>query len=100
MHLRMATLDRGRYNWSVACLWPTEWRKQVRHRYLHVSTLQDRRTMLRYSGILLVLAVIAAVHGFGGVASKATSTAQVLFFILLVLFVASLLLGYTLFRKK
>lgn len=56
--------------------------------------------MLRYSVILLVITIITAALGFGGVPSTASSVARMLFLLFLVLFVGSLVLGYTAFRKK
>ena len=49
--------------------------------------------MLNYAWIFLVLAIIAAVFGFGGVAAAATGIAKVLFFVFLALFVIGLLTG-------
>jgi uncharacterized membrane protein YtjA (UPF0391 family) len=53
--------------------------------------------MLRYAAIFFVIAIIAAVFGFGGIAAGATEIAKILFFVFLVVFVLTLLLG--LFRK-
>jgi uncharacterized membrane protein YtjA (UPF0391 family) len=47
--------------------------------------------MLYYALIFLVVALIAGALGFGGVASVATSIAQVLFFVFLVLFLVTLI---------
>ena len=49
--------------------------------------------MLSWAVTFLIIALIAAVFGFGGIASGATSIAQILFFVFLVLFVVSLLMG-------
>ncbi len=49
--------------------------------------------MLWYAWVFLVIAILAAVLGFGGIAAGAASIAKVLFFIFLVLFVVSLLTG-------
>jgi uncharacterized membrane protein YtjA (UPF0391 family) len=43
--------------------------------------------MLRWALIFLVVAMIAALFGFGGVAAVSTQIAQVLFFVFLLLFV-------------
>jgi uncharacterized membrane protein YtjA (UPF0391 family) len=40
-----------------------------------------------------VVAIIAAVFGFGGIASASAGIAQILFFIFLVLFAVSLIIG-------
>jgi uncharacterized membrane protein YtjA (UPF0391 family) len=47
--------------------------------------------MLNWALTFLVVALIAAVLGFGGLASTAAGIAKVLFFVFLVLFVVSLL---------
>lgn len=49
--------------------------------------------MLTWTIIFLVVALIAGVMGFGGIASTATGIARVLFFIFLVLFAISLIAG-------
>lgn len=53
--------------------------------------------MLRYSIIFFIVALVAALFGFGGIAAGATEIAKILFFIFLVLFVVSLVAG--LFRR-
>lgn len=47
--------------------------------------------MLYWALMFLVVALVAALFGFGGIASAATSIAQILFIVALVLFVVSLL---------
>jgi len=49
--------------------------------------------MLKLAIIFLVIALIAALFGFGGIAGAATNIAQILFFVFPVIFVASLVLG-------
>jgi uncharacterized membrane protein YtjA (UPF0391 family) len=49
--------------------------------------------MLRWTVIFLVVAIIAAVFGFGGIAASAAGIAKVLFFIFIVLFLISLIAG-------
>ncbi len=49
--------------------------------------------MLRWSIIFLVVAIIAAVFGFGGIAAGAAEMAKILFYLFLVLFVISLIFG-------
>lgn len=53
--------------------------------------------MLHYAVVFFVIALIAALFGFGGIAVGAVEIAKVLFFIFLVLFVVSLVAG--LFRR-
>lgn len=46
--------------------------------------------MLSWAILFFVLALIAAVFGFGGIASAFAGIAQILFFLFLILFVVSL----------
>ncbi len=55
--------------------------------------------MLRWSIIFLVIALIAALLGFGIVASAAAGIAKVLFFVFLVLFIITLVGGMSIARK-
>jgi uncharacterized membrane protein YtjA (UPF0391 family) len=54
----------------------------------------QERPMLYWALMFLVVALIAALFGFGGIASTATGIAQILFVVALVMFVASLLAGF------
>lgn len=49
--------------------------------------------MLNLAITFLVIALIAAILGFGGIAGTAVGIAKILFFVFLVLFVVSLLVG-------
>jgi uncharacterized membrane protein YtjA (UPF0391 family) len=49
--------------------------------------------MLRYAIAFFVIAIIAALFGFGGIAAGATEIAKILFFVFLILFVVSLVAG-------
>ncbi|MEQ9459807.1 MAG: DUF1328 domain-containing protein [Phycisphaeraceae bacterium] len=49
--------------------------------------------MLGWALTFFVVAIIAAVFGFGGIASGAASIAQILFVLFLILFLVSLILG-------
>ena len=49
--------------------------------------------MLRYAVIFFIVAIVAALFGFGGIAAGATEIAKILFFIFLVLFIVSLVAG-------
>jgi uncharacterized membrane protein YtjA (UPF0391 family) len=46
-----------------------------------------------------VIAIIAAVFGFGGIAAGASSIAKILFFVFLVLFLLSLIFGRSVTRS-
>lgn len=60
----------------------------------HVTTLEIA-TVLHYAVIFFVIALIAAVFGFGGIASSAVGIAQILFLVFLVLAAVSFLVGLT-----
>ena len=49
--------------------------------------------MLYWAAVFFVIALIAAVFGFGGIAVGAVEIAKILFFVFLVLFIVSLLAG-------
>ncbi|MBX3645826.1 MAG: DUF1328 domain-containing protein [Rubrivivax sp.] len=49
--------------------------------------------MLHYAVVFFVIALVAALFGFGGIASSAAGIAQVLFFIFLVLAVIGFVVG-------
>lgn len=48
--------------------------------------------MLYYAVVFFIVALVAALFGFGGIASASAGIAQILFFVFLVLFVATLVL--------
>ena len=49
--------------------------------------------MLYYALVFFIIAVVAALFGFGGIAAGAVEIAKIIFFIFLVLFVVSLVVG-------
>jgi uncharacterized membrane protein YtjA (UPF0391 family) len=53
----------------------------------------EDRAMLYWAAVFFVIALIAAVFGFGGIAIEAVGVAKILFFVFLILFIVSLLLG-------
>ena len=52
-----------------------------------------RTCMLKWAFTFLVIAIIAAILGFGGIAGTAAGVAQILFYIFIAIFVISLLVG-------
>ena len=57
------------------------------------ATLHLWHPMLHYSVTFLVVSLIAAVLGFGGIAGTAAELAKICFFVFLVLFVVSFITG-------
>lgn len=49
--------------------------------------------MLYWALIFFLVAIVAAIFGFGGIAAGASSIAQILFFLFIVLFIVSLIFG-------
>ena len=49
--------------------------------------------MLRWAIVFFVVAIIAAICGFGGIAEGLTDIAMILFFLFVVLFLISLVMG-------
>jgi uncharacterized membrane protein YtjA (UPF0391 family) len=50
--------------------------------------------MLSWAITFLILAIVAAVFGFGGIAAGAVGIAKVLFFLFVIAFVVSLIMNY------
>jgi uncharacterized membrane protein YtjA (UPF0391 family) len=62
------------------------------------TVLIERHTMLHYAVVFFVIALIAALFGFGGIAAGAVEIGKILFIVFAVLAVASFLFGLT--RKR
>lgn len=56
--------------------------------------------MLRWALIFFVVAIIASIFGFTGIAEGAADIAKIIFYIFLVLVIGSLILGLTIFRTR
>ncbi|MEO8770076.1 MAG: DUF1328 domain-containing protein [Ferruginibacter sp.] len=56
--------------------------------------------MLKWTMTFLVIAIITAIFGFGGIAAGAVSIAKTIFFIFLVLVIGSVILGATIMKKN
>ncbi len=50
-------------------------------------------SLLHWAVVFLVVALVAALFGFGGVAGTAVEAAQILFWVAIVIFVISLIAG-------
>jgi len=61
---------------------------------LRVISLQQETIMLYWALMFLVVALVAALFGFGGIASTATGIAQILFVIALVMFLVTLVANF------
>ena len=56
-------------------------------------SIRKEVTVLQAAAVFFIIAIIAAVFGFGGIAAGATEVAKILFFIFLIVFVVSLVMG-------
>jgi len=56
--------------------------------------------MLRYALLFFIVSIIAAIFGFGGIASAASGIAVILFWIFLAMFLVSLLFGVFIGRRS
>lgn len=54
--------------------------------------------MLYWAAVFFLIAILAAVFGFGGIAAASAGIAKILFFVFVVLFVIALVAG--IFRRK
>lgn len=50
--------------------------------------------MLTWAFLFLVVAIVAAIFGFGGIAATSAGIAKILFFVFLALFVISLVMSF------
>ena len=55
--------------------------------------------MLRWAVAFFIVAIVAAIFGFGDIAAAATGVAKILFYVFLILFLISLISGVTLRRR-
>lgn len=55
--------------------------------------------MLKWAFIFLIIALVAAMFGFGGIASTAAGIAKILFFIAIAIFLVMLVLAVVAGRK-
>lgn len=55
--------------------------------------------MLYWAVVFLIIAIVAAIFGFGGIAVAATGIAKLLFFIFIVIFLITLIFGFSRRRR-
>jgi len=56
--------------------------------------------MLKWAGIFLVIAIVAAIFGFTSIAAGAAGIAKTLFYIFIVLCILGFILGSTILKSK
>ncbi len=50
--------------------------------------------LLNYAALFLIIALVAALFGYSGIAASAAAIGQVLFWVFLIVFAVSLLMGW------
>ena len=60
---------------------------------ININFILKINIMLRYTVIFLIIAIIAGILGFGGVAVGAAAIAKIFFYIFVILFICSLVFG-------
>jgi len=65
----------------------------LRHHSNRAKRVTKDLAMLYWAAVFFVIALLAAVFGFGGIAASAVGVAKVLFFVFLILAVVSLIFG-------
>jgi uncharacterized membrane protein YtjA (UPF0391 family) len=58
-----------------------------------LAYLKRNTVMLYWAAVFFVIALVAAVFGFGGLAAGAAEIAKILFFIFLVIFIVTAIFG-------
>ncbi len=59
-----------------------------------IQESREEMKMLYYSLVFLLIAIVAAIFGFGVLAATSAFIAKILFFVFIVMFLVSLLSGY------
>ena len=72
--------------------------KEISAYSVTVDQKTKEKTMLHYSVIFFVIALVAAFFGFSGIASGAAEIAKILFFVFLIITIVSLIVG--IFNKR
>ena len=89
-YLRVVSGRRERaFGTRVALVLPVASVERAAYPFTHAQ----ETTMLSWALTFLVIALVAALLGFGGIAGSAAGIAKILFFVFLVFFVISLLMG-------
>lgn len=57
------------------------------------ATHKEMEKMLHYAVVFLVIALVAALFGFGGIAAGAVGIAKILFFVFVIMAVVTFVLG-------
>jgi uncharacterized membrane protein YtjA (UPF0391 family) len=63
-------------------------------RYSNNAITAKESVMLHYAVVFFVIALIAALLGFTGIAAGAADIARILFFLFIVIFLVSIVLGF------
>jgi uncharacterized membrane protein YtjA (UPF0391 family) len=84
---------------TITSKYPSETAFGTRHYFRFTYTeltfthYKNLKVMLRWTVTFLIIALVAALFGFGGIAASAAGIAKIIFFIFLILLVISLVMG-------
>jgi uncharacterized membrane protein YtjA (UPF0391 family) len=66
---------------------------------LNPANSQREVSMLYWAAVFFVIAIVAGILGFGGIAVAAAGIAKILFWVFLVVFLVTLIAGFVVGRK-
>jgi uncharacterized membrane protein YtjA (UPF0391 family) len=85
--------------WALCQLLIMIWHFSITHNespksfYENIDVDIIEGSMLRWTILFLMISIIAAIFGFGGIAPGTEGIAKIMFFIFLILFILSLIVG-------
>jgi uncharacterized membrane protein YtjA (UPF0391 family) len=82
------------YGHPSTTAWASSERGKSLPRRSEQSPIREKEViMLKWAVIFFVIAIVAAILGFGGIAAGASEIAKILFIVFLVFFVVTLIMG-------
>ena len=93
-HYAMVATYCIRASYTQALLWPTACTDQYARRGLTRAIKKlEGNEMLHYALVFFLIAIVAAIFGFGGISVASAGIAKILFFLFLIVFLVSLVMG-------
>jgi uncharacterized membrane protein YtjA (UPF0391 family) len=96
-HNRFSCIRFGRFWRVMTGLWQavvhSAWNISRAIDVFRASTVEENNTMFGWALTFLIVALIAAVFGFGGIAGFAVEIAQLIFYVAIILLVISVVMG-------
>ena len=93
-HYAMVATYCVRVSYNPALLWPAACiRYCVRRGMARAIKKLEVNEMLHYALVFFLIAIVAAIFGFGGISVASAGIAKILFFLFLIVFLVSLVMG-------